>query len=99
MPTFHITPRAEESLKEIGRYTLKKWGKKQRNIYLQDIDKRFQWLAENPLIGKHRADIEEGYYCFRQGEHLIFYVIQQSDIAIIGVPHCAMDIQNYFGIN
>ena len=57
MTIFKITPRAKESLKEIGRYTLKKWGKTQRNDYLRAIDSRFEWLANNPNMGRHRDDM------------------------------------------
>lgn len=69
---FRVTPRALKDLENIGRYTLERWGAKQRNEYLRAIDKRFAWLAENPLLGKHRPDIEHGFYCFPQGSHLIF---------------------------
>ncbi len=93
---FRITPRAQEDLKSIGRYTLRKWGKKQRDLYLHDLDKRFQWLADQPQIGKERPDIKDGYYCFSQGSHLIFYIIHQDNIDIIGIPHKSMDILNYF---
>ncbi len=94
--TFRITPRAQEDLRNIGRYTFHKWGKKKRDSYLHDLDNRFAWLARNPKIGKHRPDIEEGYYCYLQGSHLIFYTIGENCINIIGIPHKVMDILNYF---
>ena len=93
---FGITPRAQEDLRNIGRYTLRKWGKEKRDSYLRDLDNRFGWLAQNPKIGKHRLDIEEGYYCYVQGSHLIFYTIGENCINIIGIPHKVMDILNYF---
>jgi toxin ParE1/3/4 len=96
MPNFRITPRARADLKNIGRYTFEKWGKKQRDVYLRNLDKRFQWLADNPQLGRHRPDIEEGYYCFPQGSHLVFYIMRDSGIDIIGIPHQNMDIINYF---
>ena len=96
MPNFRITPRAMADLKNIGRYTLEKWGKKQRDIYLRNLDKRFQWLADDPQLGRHRPDIEKGYYCFPQGSHLVFYIMRDSGIDIIGIPHQNMDIINYF---
>ncbi|SET30015.1 toxin ParE1/3/4 [Nitrosomonas marina] len=46
--TVKITPRAQQELKNIGRYTLQKWGKKKRDSYLRNLDRRFRWLAENP---------------------------------------------------
>lgn len=94
--TFRLTPRAYQDLKAIGRYTLQKWGKRQRNKYLQDMDKRFQWLADNPRMGKHRPEIEAGYHCYNQGSHIIFYLIRDTGIDIIGIPHRAMDIEKYF---
>lgn len=96
MPDFRITPRARDDLKEIGRYTLKIWGKKQCNIYLRDLNIRFQWLAQNPRLGKHRADVKEGYYCFPQGSHVIFYILRDGGIDIIGIPHQHMDILSHF---
>ena len=94
---FRITPRAHSDLENIGRYTMNKWGKAQRNLYLRALDQRFAWLAERPTTGKHRPDIEQGYYSFPQGAHLIFYLIHDSGIDIIGIPHKEMDIENFFG--
>jgi toxin ParE1/3/4 len=91
-----VTPRARDALKNIGRYTGRTWGKTQRNHYLKDIEARFQWLAENPLLGKHRTDICEGYYSFPEGQHVVFYMISSKSIDIIGVPHKEMDTINYF---
>jgi toxin ParE1/3/4 len=96
MATYRITPRALSDLKSIGRYTAEKWGKPQRNRYLEDIDKRFNWLAKHPHLGKHRSDIAEGYYCFPQGSHLIFYMLNPLGIDIIGIPHQSMDFAAYF---
>jgi len=94
---YRLTPRALEDIKAIGRYTLRQWGVRQRNQYLQDLDLRFKWLAEQPQLGKHRPDIEQGYYCYLQGSHLIFYVFNDvGGIDIIGIPHKAMDVLNYF---
>lgn len=94
--SFKITPRAQEDLKEIGRYTISQWGKKQRDSYLRKLDKRFFWLANNPYLGKQRPDIKQGYYCYLQESHLIFYLMNETGIEIIGIPHKAMDIINYF---
>lgn len=98
MPDFRITPRARDDLLQIGRYTLEIWGRQQRDIYLRNLDDRFQWLAENPALGSPRPEIQAGYYSFPQGSHLVFYILRQSEsgIDIIGIPHQNMDILNYF---
>jgi len=96
-PSFRLTPRAYDDLKNIARYTREQWGESQREKYMRALDERFQWLAEHPRSGKRRPDIAEGYYCFLQGSHLIFYLIGTDAIDIIGVPHRHMDIvPSYF---
>jgi plasmid stabilization system protein ParE len=45
MPGFRITPRAQDDLKNIGRYTERQWGKRQRNTYLKALEKRFGWVG------------------------------------------------------
>lgn len=93
---FRITPRAAQDLRSIARYTLQTWGRKQRETYLRAIDRRFSWLAENPMLGRHRPDVREGYYSYPQGSHVIFYLVREGGIDIIGVPHQRMDVMNYF---
>lgn len=94
--TFQITPRARADLISIGRYTQKNWGTSQRNAYLKSLDARFAWLADNPHLGKHRPEIDARYYSFREGSHMIFYMIEKDYIAIIGLPHVRMDIDQFF---
>jgi len=55
--SFRITPRAVQDLRNIARYTLQNWGRKQRDVYLRAIDKRFSWLAENPSLGRCRLHL------------------------------------------
>ena len=77
-------------------YTRREWGEAQRALYMRALDDRFRWLAAQPRSGKHRPDIREGYYCFPQGSHLIFYLIGADVIDIIGVPHKRMDALGHF---
>jgi toxin ParE1/3/4 len=93
---FNLTLRGKIDLHSIWDYTFDTWGEAQADKYITKLYSRFSWLADNPEIGKHRVDIKEGYYCYLQDSHLIFYTIDQGNINIIGVPHKAMDILNYF---
>lgn len=95
-PVYRITPRALSDLRNIGYYTFERYGKEQQKKYLLELDKRFLWLAKHPQIGKHRPDLCEGYYCYPQGSHIIFYLIHSAGIDIIGIPHQSMDINRYF---
>lgn len=96
MNRFRLTPRASRDLDEIADYSLAQWGEKQTERYLASFEERFRWLADNPLLGRARDDIVEGYRSFQQGSHLIFYLIAGDEIHIIGVPHASMDVDAYF---
>lgn len=89
---YRLTPRALSDLDAIAVFSLDDWGPKQTQTYLDQVAKRFQWLAENPTIGRMRDDVAEGYRSFPEGKHVIYYLIMDDEIAIIGVPHGAMDV-------
>lgn len=93
---YRITPRAYADLEAIARYTLAEWGAKQRDAYLGDLERRFEWLAENPKLGKPRRDICEGYRSYPQGAHIVFYIARENAIDIIGIVHQSMDVEGYF---
>jgi toxin ParE1/3/4 len=96
MPPLRLTPRAVEDLRTIGRYTLQQWDKRQRDDYLNAMDQRFAWLAQNPHLGRLRNDVAPDYYSFPHASHIIFYLIRVGGIDVIGIPHQSMDILTYF---
>ena len=93
---YFLTPNAKSDLQEIWIYTLETWGQSQADDYIFEFFNRFEWLANQPLLGKNRQEISLGYYSFLQAEHIIFYEISDNGIAIIGILHQSMDIDNYF---
>ncbi|WP_297971779.1 type II toxin-antitoxin system RelE/ParE family toxin [uncultured Amaricoccus sp.] len=92
-----LTSRARADLRSIGRFTLKTWGRRQRDAYLEAIHRRFCWLAEDPRRGRARPDIREGYHSYPEGAHMIFYLVREGGIDILGVPHQAMDVAAHLG--
>ena len=87
------SPRAVFDVRSIGEHTNKIWGAKQRRKYLDALERRIFWLAENPRLGKHRAEINEDYFSYPEGEHLIFYRIGSDAIEIIAILHNRMDVE------
>jgi toxin ParE1/3/4 len=92
MPTFLLSSKSLEDLKSIGRFTLKSWGREQRNIYLSKLDDAFHMLADQPHLGIARDDIREGYRIYHVGRHLIFYRPKANYIEIIRILHDRMDV-------
>jgi toxin ParE1/3/4 len=93
---YRLTPRALKDLDQIADYTLATWGERQAEKYLADIAERFDWLGKNPSAGRLREEIGNGYRSYRQGSHLIFYIIDGEIVTIIGLPHGSMDVDAYF---
>ncbi len=95
MPAFHLSAKSLEDLRSIGRFTLKSWGREQRNIYLSKLDESFHRLADQPHLGNARDDIRKGYRIYHVGRHLIFYLQKSSDIEIIRILHDRMDVETH----
>jgi len=94
MPFFTLTNMAKADLKEIVKFTQSRWGREQRNLYLQMLDVSFQQLAANPQRGKDCSDIRIGYRKLNVGSHVIFYRQTLSDtIEIVRILHGHMDIE------
>ncbi|PLX94243.1 MAG: plasmid stabilization protein ParE [Desulfuromonas sp.] len=92
MPSFALTRLAVTDLKEIARYTERRWGREQRNHYLIMLDNTFRQLATHPLHGKGCNEIRSGYRKFAAGSHLIFYRLRDKEaIEIVRVLHKRMD--------
>jgi len=89
---------AQDDLESIWLYSYQEWGVEQADKYVRSLLSRFTWLSENQQLGKQRAEIKPGYYCFPEGMHLIFYKITRDGIDIIGIPHQSMDFITYFDI-
>jgi len=92
---YQIRALAQADLESIWLYTYEQWDMAQADTYLKLLIQRFEWLAENPTLGKPRDDIKQGYLCFPEGMHLIFYIIKNTQVEIIGIPHQRMDIVEY----
>ena len=68
-----ITDSAKLDLVEIGQYTEYRWGERQRDKYLGDIDSYLYLLAEEPELGRERRELRAGCYSYSVGKHVIFY--------------------------
>lgn len=95
-PTYSIRALARTDLEEIWVFTFEEWGFEQADKYLNSLLSRFDWLSRNPYAGKDREDVKNGYYCFPEGMHLVFYTMTEYGIDIIGIPHQNMAVVSHF---
>ncbi|MBD2857724.1 type II toxin-antitoxin system RelE/ParE family toxin [Spongiibacter sp. KMU-158] len=96
MPPFLLTSAARKDIIEIGRFSTEKWGIRQRDKYLKQLDDAFRLLARQPDIGRDAEDIKPGYKKFSQGSHIIFYRAgTESKIVVIRILHNSMDVEQH----
>jgi toxin ParE1/3/4 len=98
MPTYRKTRRADEDLKEIYRYTRRTWGRTQAEHYVRGLEQRFRALADSPLSGIVREDLQpEGLRSFVHGSHVVFYQPQPYGVLIVRVLHGRQDVRTHLG--
>jgi len=97
MRPYLLTVAARKDIIDIGRFTTEKWGKRQRDKYLKQLDDGFKLLARQPEIGRDADDIKPGYKKFSQGSNIIFYRAgTESRIVVIRILHNSMDVDQHF---
>lgn len=94
MSKFSLTHKAKADLKSIAAYTQRKWGRKQRLVYIKQFDDTFRLLANTPDTG-HKCDfIKPGYRKFPCISHVIFYrLLTSQEIQIVRILHKRMDVK------
>jgi toxin ParE1/3/4 len=93
MKPFALTHKAKVDLHSIAVFTTERWGVKQRNLYIKQLDEAFHMLARSPELGKSCDDILPGYRKFPQGSHIVFYKDGiNSKIEVIRILHKSMDV-------
>lgn len=93
MPKYTLTTEAQQSLREIKKYSLNRFGEKRTVLYLKTIRDRMIFLAKNPKRGRERPDLFTDWLCYSyfEGSHTIFYEIKPTGIVILDVLHQSMD--------
>ena len=86
---------AEKDLEDIWLYSFEMWGVEQADSYIGSQIARFEWLSGSQKSGRKRDDVKSGYTCFPEGEHVIFYKIDNDVIDVIGVPHHSQDVVSH----
>jgi len=94
--TYRLRSRVQLDLEAVWLDTLERWSAEQADAYVSTLINRFKWLAEHPQAGKPRDEIKPGYRSFPEGAHLVFYIVREEWIEIIGVVHQRMDYPDTF---
>ncbi len=95
MGRFCLTHKAKADLKSIAAYTQRKWGRRQRLVYIKQFDDTFRMLANTPDTGQKCDFIKAGYRKFPCISHIVFYrLISNTEIQIVRILHKRMDVKS-----
>lgn len=93
MLPYELTIPAQEDLKEIARYTVRKWGKNQSLQYAALLEKRFREIAARTAYCRSFSDRLPHVLVSRCEHHYIFYLHPEGKSpCIIAVLHENMDM-------
>ena len=72
MPTYRLSPLAEDDLYKIISRTINSWGNEQAKEYAQNIDAALIKLAQYPDFGRERNEVYNGAKSFPVEKHIAF---------------------------
>ena len=93
--TLDLTKAAIEDLREIGDYTARIWGERQRVTYLENLWAKFQRILEAPELCRRRDDLFSGCRIAAEGKHVILFRVEGEILQIVRVLHSAMDFRRH----
>ena len=89
---------ARADLTEIFVYTRKTWSERQAVHYLDALDGCWRTLAENPGLGRDRADLRPKLMSYPTGRHISFFEADGDTLTIIRILHAAQDPNAAFSL-
>ncbi|WP_031425758.1 type II toxin-antitoxin system RelE/ParE family toxin [Flavimarina sp. Hel_I_48] len=96
MSKFHFTEAADKDILEIAKYGIETWGIEQSRKYKTGFYNCFQFLADNPDIGRDASILAPHLKRYSYKAHAIFFKPTAEGILIIRVLGQKMDFEKQF---
>lgn len=94
MAKYFLTQKALEDLSSIWEYTLETWSEYLADKYYLALVEDCQMLADQSHLGRNYPEIDSTIFCYKSGEHLIFYrKFDEATIEIVRFLHSRMDLK------
>ena len=92
---YKISKKALFDLKNIWKYTKKKWSKEQADRYYILLTSEIVYISNNILSGKNFENYRENYRTVNVKSHIIFYRIRDNNcIEIVRILNQRMDLKS-----
>jgi toxin ParE1/3/4 len=86
----HLSRRAEDDLLQIAVFTLDRWGMKQTDRYLAQLQAFCRQVAEMPAMGRSASEVRIGLRRIEHGRHVIFFRERPDGILVVRFLHQSM---------
>lgn len=94
MKSWRLSEEADEDLVAIFIQGCDLFGRRQADLYVDEIWATFPRLAQNPEMARLRIEFEPPFRIFRLKAHLIFYDEDADGLPILRVRHGHEDWQS-----
>lgn len=95
MTTPRLSPRALADLDDIWMFGVERWGARQAERYLRQLNAAVQVVSEDPGRGRPCDDIRSGYAKFNAGSHTLFFRTVGDRVEIVRILHSRMDFDRH----
>jgi len=90
-----LSPRAQRDIDEIWDYSAGIWGVQQAEVYVRQIRRAVEIVAEDPRRGRSCDNIRAGYRKYPAGSHFVFYRVVEGGIDVVRILHQRMDFDQH----
>lgn len=90
--TVELTQRALNDLVEIEQYSIKQWGRKIAERYLDDVAEALDRLIEDSNILRLEPDLCPGLYFYRVKKHVLVCDLESESVIVLIIIHSSMDL-------
>lgn len=87
-----LSPKAEQDIENILRYTGETWGENQITVYRDKIIDALEMIRSNPTIGHQSRALPETHRIYHFGSHVMVYRIKETEIGVVRMLHQRMDL-------
>jgi toxin ParE1/3/4 len=91
-----ISARAAMDIRDIARFTIRTFGVNQARRYRDDLQRCFESLADNPMLGRSAEALAAKLRRFELRSHVVFYRPDEGGILVVRVLHASTDISSRF---
>ena len=89
--SYRLSPLAEADLEEIWLYTFRQWSVEQAEEYHNSIIMGIEGLASGSNVPQ-RTDVRDGYWKYKVGMHVLYFLCSDEYLDVIRVLHGRMDV-------